>query len=111
MSGWYRVRALAMALACIVSAHGSAEAQVRGMATFSERVTLPADAVFEASLVDVSLGGEPDAVIGRTRIEGRANRPSDSRSTTIRRASIRGTVRGSGSHDRRLAAAARRQSQ
>src|SRR6476469_4641501 len=41
MSGWYRVRALAMALACIASAHESAEAQVRGMALVHERVALP----------------------------------------------------------------------
>lgn len=73
MSGWHRVRALAISLACIVSAHDSAYAQVRGTATFKERVTLPADAVFEASLVDVSRAGEPGSVLGRTRVEGPRN--------------------------------------
>jgi copper homeostasis protein (lipoprotein) len=75
MSGWHRVRALAMALACVVSAHESAEAQLRGMALVRERVTLPANAVFEASLEDISLGDAPDAVIGHTRIEGPGNPP------------------------------------
>jgi uncharacterized lipoprotein YbaY/uncharacterized lipoprotein NlpE involved in copper resistance/heat shock protein HslJ len=75
MSGCYRVRAFAMALACIVSVHGSAHAQVRGTATFKERVTLPADAVFEASLVDVTSAGEPGSVLGRTRVEGPGRPP------------------------------------
>jgi copper homeostasis protein (lipoprotein) len=76
MSGWHRVRARAMALACIVSVHGSAAAQVRGMAFVQDRrVNLPADAVFEASLEDVTLGDAPDAVIGHTRIEGPGNPP------------------------------------
>jgi len=75
MTGWYRVRALAMSLACVVSAHESAEAQLRGMALVRERVTLPANAVFEASLEDISLGDAPDAVIGHTRIEAPGNPP------------------------------------
>jgi copper homeostasis protein (lipoprotein) len=75
MTGWYRVRALAMSLACIVSMGASADAQVRGMATFRERVRLPADAVFEATIVDVTRAGEPGSVIGRTRIERPGNPP------------------------------------
>jgi len=73
MSGWHRVRAFAISLACIVSVHEPAYAQVRGTATFKERVTLPADAVFEASLVDVTRAGEPGSVLGRTRVEGPRN--------------------------------------
>jgi putative lipoprotein len=73
MSGWHRVRALAISLACMVSAHESAYAQVRGTATFKERVTLPADAVFEASRLDVSRAGEPGSVLGRTRVEAPRN--------------------------------------
>jgi len=73
MSGWYRLRTLAIALACVVSAQQSASAQVRGTATFKDRVKLPADAVFEASLEDVSLGGGPGSVVGRTRIERPGN--------------------------------------
>jgi uncharacterized lipoprotein YbaY/uncharacterized lipoprotein NlpE involved in copper resistance len=75
MSGWYGARALALSLACIVSVHGSAGAQVRGTATFRERVKLPPDAVFEASLVDVSRAGEPGSVLGRTRVERPGNPP------------------------------------
>ncbi|HEX7979680.1 MAG TPA: META domain-containing protein [Gemmatimonadaceae bacterium] len=68
------MRALATSLACVVSVHGSADAQVRGTATFKERVRLPADAVFEASLVDVT-PGEQGAVLGRTRVERPGNPP------------------------------------
>jgi copper homeostasis protein (lipoprotein) len=77
MSGWHRVRALAISLvislACIVSVSASADAQVRGTATFRERVKLPADAVFEASVVDVTRAGEPGSVLGRTRVERPGN--------------------------------------
>jgi copper homeostasis protein (lipoprotein) len=69
MSRWRRMRALAMTAACVVGVHGVAGAQVRGSATFAEHVRLPADAVFEASLVDVTGAGAPGAVVGRTRIE------------------------------------------
>ena len=73
MSGWHRLRTLAIALACIVGAHRSADAQVRGTATFRDRVTLPADAVFEASLEDVTLAGGPGSVVGRARVERPGN--------------------------------------
>jgi copper homeostasis protein (lipoprotein) len=69
MSRWRRMRALAISAACVVSVHGVAGAQVRGSATFAERVRLPADAVFEASLVDVTGAGAQGSVVGRTRIE------------------------------------------
>jgi copper homeostasis protein (lipoprotein) len=69
MSRWRRMQALAISAACVVSVHGVAGAQVRGSATFAERVRLPADAVFEASLVDVTGAGAPGSVVGRTRIE------------------------------------------
>jgi len=75
MAGWHWVRALATALACCVGVHGSAEAQVRGMALVRGRVTLPADAVFEATLEDVTRGDEPGSALGHTRIEGPGNPP------------------------------------
>src|SRR5690349_5553386 len=75
MAGWHRVRALATALACCVGVHGSAEAQVRGMALVRGRVTLPADAVFEATLEDVTRGDEAASPLGHTRIEGPGNPP------------------------------------
>jgi copper homeostasis protein (lipoprotein) len=64
-----------MSLACIVSVHGSADAQVRGTATFGERVKLPANAVFEATLEDVTGAGAAGSVVGRTRIQGPGNPP------------------------------------
>ena len=69
MSRWRRTRALAISAACVVGVHGVAGAQIRGSATFADRVRLPADAVFEASLVDVTGAGAPGSVVGRTRIE------------------------------------------
>jgi copper homeostasis protein (lipoprotein) len=75
MAGWNRVRALATALACCVGVYGTAEAQVRGMALVRERVTLPADAVFEATLEDVTRGDEPGSALGHTRIEKPGNPP------------------------------------
>ena len=56
MSGWHRVRALAISLACIVCLHAPAYAQVRGTATFKERVTLPADAGTTRQYSGVGLG-------------------------------------------------------
>lgn len=44
-------------------------AVVRGTATYRERIALPPDAVFEATLEDVPRADAPAEVIGRTRIE------------------------------------------
>lgn len=54
---------------------GKALAQLRGSATFRERLTLPPDAVFEAALEDVSRADAPADVMGRTRIENPGNPP------------------------------------
>jgi uncharacterized lipoprotein NlpE involved in copper resistance len=45
------------------------------MALVRERITLPANAVFEATLEDVTRGGEPGSELGHTRIEGPGNPP------------------------------------
>ena len=70
MTGWNSVRALAMSLVCVASVHGSAGAQISGTATFRERIALPAEAVFDATLEDVSQPESPAIVIGRARIRG-----------------------------------------
>jgi copper homeostasis protein (lipoprotein) len=70
MTGWNSVRALAMWLVCVASVHGSADAQISGTATFRERIALPAEAVFDATLEDVSQPAAPAIVIGRARIRG-----------------------------------------
>ena len=48
---------------------------IEGTATFRERMALPANAVFEAVLADVSRAGAPAAVIGRTRISSPGSPP------------------------------------
>ena len=42
MNGRHSVRALAISLLCVVSVHGSAAAQIRGSATYRERIAMPA---------------------------------------------------------------------
>ncbi len=75
MSGWNWMRALVSVLTCVAGVHGSAEAQVRGTASFRERVKLPPSAVFEATLEDASRAGDPGSVIGRTRVAGPGSAP------------------------------------
>jgi putative lipoprotein len=48
---------------------------VRGTATYRERIALPANAVFEASLEDVSRAGAPAELIARVRNEQPGNPP------------------------------------
>jgi putative lipoprotein len=50
-------------------------APVRGTATYRERIALPANAVFEASLEDVSRAGAPAELIARVRNEQPGNPP------------------------------------
>lgn len=50
-------------------------APVRGTATYRERIALPANAVFEASLEDVSKAGAPAELIARVRNEQPGNPP------------------------------------
>jgi putative lipoprotein len=47
----------------------SSQATVSGTATYRERMALPPDAVFEATIENVSRADAPSEVIGRTRIE------------------------------------------
>jgi copper homeostasis protein (lipoprotein) len=75
MTGRHLVRALAISLACVVSVHGSAAAQIRGTATFRERIALPAEALFDATLEDVSSADAPSIVLGRARIRGPGQPP------------------------------------
>ena len=48
---------------------------VRGTATYRERIVLPANAVFEVSLEDLSRAGAPSALIARVRNEQPGNSP------------------------------------
>jgi putative lipoprotein len=50
-------------------------AQIQGYATYRERMALPAAAVFEATLEDVSRPGADAAIIASTRIENPGNPP------------------------------------
>jgi copper homeostasis protein (lipoprotein) len=68
MTGRLYVRTLAMALACVASAREPVAAQIRGTATYRERVALPADAVFDATLEEISRADAPATVLGRARI-------------------------------------------
>ena len=68
MTARYLVRTLAMALACVVSAHEPANAQIRGTATYRERIALPPEAVFDATLEEVSRADAPPVVLGRARV-------------------------------------------
>jgi putative lipoprotein len=51
------------------------DASLAGTATYRERIALPAGAVFEATLEDVSRADAPAEVLGRTRIESPGNPP------------------------------------
>ena len=51
------------------------EARLTGTATYRERIALPADAVFEATLEDVTRADAPAEVIGRTRMDSPGNPP------------------------------------
>src|SRR5690349_17835848 len=75
MNGRHAVLMLAISFLCVVSVHGSAAAQIRGTATYRERIALPPDAVFDATLEDVSKAGAPSTVIGRARVRGPTGPP------------------------------------
>ena len=67
--------AVALLLYCMAAWAAQAAGQVTGTATYRERLALPPDAVFEATLVDVSKVDIPAEVIGWTRIERPGNPP------------------------------------
>jgi copper homeostasis protein (lipoprotein) len=62
-------------LLCLGGWEGQASGQVKGTATYRERMALPPDAVFEATLEDVSKADAPAEVIGQARIERPGNPP------------------------------------
>ena len=68
MTARYLVRTLAMALVCVASAREPADAQIRGTATYRERIALPPEAVFDATLEEVSQADAPPVVLGRARV-------------------------------------------
>ena len=69
MTGRHLARTLAMALACVVSAQAPAAAQISGTATYRDRVALPTNAVFDATLEEVSRADAPAIVLGRARVQ------------------------------------------
>lgn len=58
-----------------MEANASAGAQLRGTAMYRERMSLPTDAIFEATLEDVSRADAPATVIGRARLEPAGHPP------------------------------------
>jgi copper homeostasis protein (lipoprotein) len=65
----------AFLLVCLMAWNGQAAGQVIGTATYRERIALPPDAVFEATLEDVSKADAPAEIIGQARIERPGNPP------------------------------------
>lgn len=65
------LRGLAAGLLALVAALpiAAAGATLEGSATYRERIALPADAVFEATLEDVSRADAPSTVLGRARLD------------------------------------------
>jgi uncharacterized lipoprotein YbaY len=72
---WRELQASTTVLLCMLSFGEPATAQIKGTATYRERIAVPAGAVFEATLEDVSRADAPADVIGRARIEKPGNVP------------------------------------
>ena len=70
--GWRR---FALLLVGMLGWAGQASGQVKGTATYRERLALPPEAVFEATLEDVSKADAPADVMGQARIERPGNPP------------------------------------
>ena len=62
-------------LLLVTKAFGGAADTVSGTASYRERMALPPEAVFEATLEDVSKADAPVEVIGQVRIEAPGNPP------------------------------------
>jgi putative lipoprotein len=58
-----------------ITVPASAASVITGSAIYRERIALPADAVFEATLDDISRADATAEVVGRTRIESPGNVP------------------------------------
>ncbi|HKP15662.1 MAG TPA: META domain-containing protein [Gemmatimonadaceae bacterium] len=75
MTGRCLVGTLALSLACAAIAREPAAGQISGTATYRERLALPTDAVFDATLEEVSRAGTAGTVLGRARIQRPRSRP------------------------------------
>ena len=62
-----------LCLLLVTKAFGGAADTVSGTASYRERMALPPEAVFEATLEDVSKADAPVEVIGQVRIEAPGN--------------------------------------
>jgi uncharacterized lipoprotein YbaY len=71
--GWFE--RLGLLLVCLISLEGLVSGQVKGTATYRERMAMPANAVFEATLEDVSKADAKAEIIGQARIEQPGNPP------------------------------------
>jgi hypothetical protein len=76
-------------LAFLLVQAAAGAAQVKGTATYRERIALTPDAVFEAMLEDVSKADAPAVVVGSVRIDKPGRFRFDSKSPLIQRASNR----------------------
>ena len=72
---WRALQAPTTILLCVLACGESATAQIKGTATYRERIAMPADAIFEATLEDVTRADAAADVIGRARIEKPGNVP------------------------------------
>jgi putative lipoprotein len=70
-----RLRAAAGAAGLVLVAGAAAAQTISGTATYATRMALPKNAVFEATLLDVSRMDAPADELGRTRIESPGNPP------------------------------------
>ena len=69
------LQGLTLLLFCMVCWAAQASGQVHGTATYRERLALPPEAVFEATLEDVSRADALAVVMGQARIERPGNPP------------------------------------
>ena len=96
--GLFRCVFWLLALTVAVPVMGQ-DTAIRGTATYRERIAMPPNAVFEATLEDVSLADAPAVIMGRVRIESPGNPPihfeipyDADRIETNRSYSVRGRV-------------------
>jgi putative lipoprotein len=68
-------QSMAAALLLVLAASAASAQSVRGTATYRERIAMPAGAVFEATLEDVSRADAPADVIGRARVTSPSTPP------------------------------------
>jgi copper homeostasis protein (lipoprotein) len=93
-----RIRSIVLASVSLLAAPVGAQ-QVKGTATYLQRITLPPDAVFEAHVEDVSRADAKADTVGSVRIMGMGNPPfpfaidvDPKRVDARRRYSVRATI-------------------